>query len=111
MSGVFQNIDPIPFHLTSVSTTVSREDSCAKKEYTLAGLKGGGGQYLGRRQIQIKIHAEPYWKRFMPELAIGEIKTRMAIRLKFQSNTPDPWTPLHKLKILLFRLRIKQVEG
>jgi hypothetical protein len=64
-------------------------------------------------KLQIKIHAEPYWKRSMAERAIGEIKTRMAIRLKFQGNTPPPhsWTPLHKLKILLFRLSIKQVEG
>jgi hypothetical protein len=49
MSGVFQNIDPPPPHRPAKvypSPLVRGED-------TLAGWRGGGGQYFGRRQTQL----------------------------------------------------------
>jgi predicted acetyltransferase len=45
-----------------------------------------------KNKLQIKIHAEPYWKRSLAERAIGEIKIRMAIHLDF-NGTASPPTP------------------
>ena len=38
--------------------------------------------------LNLKIHAEPFWKRSMAERSIREIKLRMAIHLDFKGNNP-----------------------
>ena len=44
-----------------------------------------------RKRFNIKIHAEPYWKRSFAERAILEVKLRMAIHLDMEGKNP----PLH----------------
>jgi hypothetical protein len=42
-------------------------------------------------KLNIKIHAEPFWKRAMAERAIREIKLRMAVCLDLKGRkTPPP---------------------
>ena len=47
-------------------------------------------QKENNNKLQIKIHAEPYWKRSLAERAIGELKIRMAIHLDFNGNVSLP---------------------
>ena len=49
-----------------------------------------------RKRFNIKIHAEPYWKRSFAERAILEVKLRMSIHLDLQGKKISP--PLHNLK-------------
>jgi len=55
-----------------------------------SALKSKKVQEEIRRRFDIKIHAEPYWKRSMAERAIYELKLRMSIHLDFEGNAPPP---------------------
>jgi hypothetical protein len=41
-------------------------------------------------KLNIKIHAEPFWKRAMAERAIREIKLRMAVCLDLKGRKTHP---------------------
>ena len=58
-----------------------------------SALKSKKVQEEIRRRFDIKIHAEPYWKRSMAERAIYELKLRMSIHLDFEGNAPPPPAP------------------
>jgi hypothetical protein len=64
-----------------------------------------------KNKLQIKIHAEPYWKRSLAERAIGELKIRMAIHLDFNGNVSLP-IPGNKKNYspFFFRTSLKQME-
>jgi hypothetical protein len=54
-------------------------------------------------KLNIKIHAEPFWKRAMAERAIREIKLRMAVCLDLKGRkTPPPDYRITKCVIFLF---------
>jgi len=75
-----------------------------------SALKSKKVQEEIRRRFDIKIHAEPYWKRSMAERAIYELKLRMSIHLDFEGNAPPPPRPSYMVLIFLsFRLSLKQV--
>lgn len=76
-----------------------------------SALKSKQVQAQIRKRFNIKIHAEPYWKRSFAERAILEVKLRMAIHLDMEGKTP-PFTFLsHDLYICVFRPRVEQMEG
>ena len=53
-----------------------------------SALKSKQVQAQIRKRFNIKIHAEPYWKRSFAERAILEVKLRMAIHLDMEGKTP-----------------------
>jgi hypothetical protein len=61
-------------------------------------------------KLNIKIHAEPFWKRAMAERAIREIKLRMAVCLDLKGRKTPPRLPHNKMCILsFFRLIIAEM--
>jgi predicted acetyltransferase len=75
-----------------------------------SALRSAAAQRDIQNKLQIKVHAEPYWKRSLAERAIGEIKLRMAIHLDYNGKINLSSASLHKLNDLLFRISIKQME-
>jgi hypothetical protein len=51
-----------------------------------SGLRSATVQRDILKNIGIKVHAEPYWKRSLAEQMIREIKLRMAIHLDFNGK-------------------------
>jgi hypothetical protein len=55
-----------------------------------SSLRSAAAQRDILNKLQIKVHAEPYWKRSLAERAIAEIKLRMAIHLDYNGKTRPP---------------------
>lgn len=49
-----------------------------------SGLRGKRVQNILKEKYDLKIHAEPYFKRSMAERAIKEVKLRMALLLEME---------------------------
>jgi hypothetical protein len=80
---------PLYFSLYSTVSFLQQKDFQLVKTLLFdgeSGIRSAKAQKQIYKELNIKVHAEPFYKRNMAERAIKEIKLRMAIHLDFQGK-------------------------
>lgn len=67
-----------------------------------SGLRGKRVQNILKEKYDLKIHAEPYFKRSMAERAIKEVKLRMALLLEMEGMIKNGNVHLKNISLYMF---------